>query len=73
MLVRTTWKVRALLWVVNEHDEDITVVVAKYRPNRLLKAAGIDTSATSGGLSYEAATPRRRNANRGSLLIVNSK
>ncbi|KZL69873.1 hypothetical protein CI238_10755, partial [Colletotrichum incanum] len=54
-LVRTLRKVPAFLWVVNEHDEEITVVVAKYRPNRLLKGVGINASATGGGLNYETA------------------
>ncbi len=42
----------ACVWVVNQHSEEITVVVSKYRPNRLLSGVDISASGTGAGASY---------------------
>lgn len=41
------------VWVINEHDESITVVVSKYRPNRLLIAGGLSKFSTGAGFNFE--------------------
>jgi hypothetical protein len=41
--------------VINEHDQQIKVVVSKFKPKRLLTAAGINASTTGAGLNYETA------------------
>jgi hypothetical protein len=51
-MVRTVQKIPACVWVVNQHTEEITVVVSKYRPNRLLSGGGINASTTGAGLSF---------------------
>lgn len=38
--------------VVNLHDEEITVVVSKYRPDRMVSGIGINASATGAGLDF---------------------
>jgi hypothetical protein len=40
------------VWVINQQVEDITVVVSKYRPNRLLTDGGVSASSTGGGLNF---------------------
>ncbi|RKK67354.1 hypothetical protein BFJ69_g14562 [Fusarium oxysporum] len=44
------------VWVVNRHSEEITVVVSKYRPNRLLSGFGFNASSTGGGANYTTTT-----------------
>ncbi|KAL2128658.1 hypothetical protein VTI74DRAFT_8861 [Chaetomium olivicolor] len=44
------------VWVVNQHSEEITAVVSKYRPNRMLQGAGLSASATGGGANYNTTT-----------------
>ncbi|KAK3317362.1 caspase domain-containing protein [Cercophora scortea] len=38
--------------VTNEHDEPITVVVSKYRPNRMFSGGGVNLSSTGGGVDF---------------------
>ncbi|KAF3484326.1 uncharacterized protein GIQ15_03650 [Arthroderma uncinatum] len=45
-----------LIRVVNQHDEEITVVVSKYRPNRMLSGASVNASATGGGIEFNTTT-----------------
>jgi hypothetical protein len=40
------------VWVVNDHTEQVTVIISKLRPKRRLTGASIDASATGGGLSF---------------------
>ncbi len=44
--------ISACVWVVNQHSEEITVVVSRYRPNRLLSGIDISGSSTGVGASY---------------------
>ncbi|KAJ3455469.1 hypothetical protein MRS44_016951 [Fusarium solani] len=44
------------VWVVNQHSEDITVVVSKYRPSRLLSGFGLSASSTGGGANFSTTT-----------------
>lgn len=46
-IFRTLTRIPPEVWVVNEHTEEIVVVVSKYRPNRLLTGGGLNVS-TSG-------------------------
>lgn len=48
-LARTLKGIPPCVWVINQHDDEITVVVSKYRPNRLLSGVEINLSATGGG------------------------
>jgi len=50
-MIRTMKGIPSCVWVINEHSEEITVVVSKYRPNRLLSGGGIGASATGLDLS----------------------
>ncbi|KAL3429046.1 hypothetical protein BDV09DRAFT_190463 [Aspergillus tetrazonus] len=38
--------------VVNDHDEEITVVVSKYVPNRMLSGVALNTSAMGAGIEF---------------------
>jgi hypothetical protein len=38
--------------VVNQHDEEITVVVSKYAPNRMLSGVALNASATGAGIEF---------------------
>jgi hypothetical protein len=40
------------VWVVNQHNEEITVVVSRYRPDRVLSDMGVNASATGAGLDF---------------------
>ncbi|EKJ71892.1 hypothetical protein FPSE_07895 [Fusarium pseudograminearum CS3096] len=55
-LIRTLKGIPPCVWIINQHDEDITVVVSKYRPNRLLSGAEVNASATGGGLNFSSTT-----------------
>ncbi|KAK4207351.1 caspase domain-containing protein [Rhypophila decipiens] len=52
-MIRTIKHVPPFVWVVNEHADEITVVVSKYRPTRLLSAMGVDANTTGAGLNFE--------------------
>ncbi|KDN64602.1 hypothetical protein CSUB01_12418, partial [Colletotrichum sublineola] len=53
-IVRKAKGIPALVWVVNEHDEDILVVVSKYRPNRMWSSGGVNVSATGAGIDLSS-------------------
>ena len=55
-IARTVQKIPACVWVVNQHTEEITVVVSKYRPNRLFSGGGISASTTGAGLNFTTTT-----------------
>lgn len=42
------------VWVVNEHDEDILVIVSQYRLNRMLTNVGINVSTTGAGVDLSS-------------------
>jgi hypothetical protein len=42
------------VWVVNQHDEDILVVVSKYRPSRMLSSGGITALTMGAGISFSS-------------------
>ncbi|RTE76986.1 hypothetical protein BHE90_008559 [Fusarium euwallaceae] len=44
------------VWVVNRHTEEITVVVSKLRPNRILSAVGVGGSLTGGAVDVSTTT-----------------
>ncbi|KAI0434259.1 hypothetical protein F5Y09DRAFT_265712 [Xylaria sp. FL1042] len=44
------------VWVINQHHEEITVVVSKYRPNRLVTGGEIEISLGGGAVSLNATT-----------------
>lgn len=48
-LARTLKGIPPCVWVRNQHDDEITVVVSKYRPKRLLSGVEVNLSATGGG------------------------
>ncbi|KAF5676180.1 Caspase domain-containing protein [Fusarium heterosporum] len=50
---RTLTGVPSCVWVINEHDQEITVVVAKDGPHRLVTGGGLEASASGGGLNLE--------------------
>ncbi|KAH0829396.1 hypothetical protein FOPE_10150 [Fonsecaea pedrosoi] len=52
-IIRATKGIPPYVWVVNEHDEDIQVVVSKYRPGLSLTSGGVSASATGVGLYFE--------------------
>lgn len=43
------------VWVVDEHDEDILVVVSKYRPNRMLTNGDVTMSTTGASIDFSCA------------------
>lgn len=51
-LSRTVRKIPPCVWVVNEHSEEITVVISKHRPSRLWSGADLNASATGAGLNF---------------------
>ncbi|KAH7232938.1 caspase domain-containing protein [Fusarium tricinctum] len=55
-IVRTFQGVPPCVWVINQHIEEITVVVSRYRPTRLLAEAGVNASAAGGGLNFGTTT-----------------
>ncbi|KAK2051830.1 hypothetical protein LY76DRAFT_688178 [Colletotrichum caudatum] len=52
--IRRAKGIPACVWVVNEHDEDISVVVSKYRPNRMLSSGGVNVSTTGAGIDLSS-------------------
>ncbi|KAL6231301.1 hypothetical protein BDW75DRAFT_47989 [Aspergillus navahoensis] len=42
--------------VVNDHDEEITVVVSKYAPNRMISGVALNASATGAGIEFTTTT-----------------
>lgn len=44
------------IWVINEHTEQITVVVSKLRPSRLWTGSELNASATGGGVTLSMET-----------------
>ncbi|KAK1455753.1 hypothetical protein CMEL01_04513 [Colletotrichum melonis] len=56
-LLRIIKGVPPCVWIINQHDDDITAVVSKYRPNRLLTGADFNVSVTGGGgVGFTSAT-----------------
>ncbi|KAE8354273.1 caspase domain-containing protein [Aspergillus coremiiformis] len=55
-IVRTSRNIPPCIRVVNQHSDEITVVVSKYRPNRLLSEVGINASATGAGVNFGTTT-----------------
>ncbi|KAK8255726.1 caspase domain-containing protein [Phyllosticta capitalensis] len=55
-IIRTATGIPPYVWVVNEHDEDILVVVSKYRPNRMLSGGGVNASTTGAGIDLNSTT-----------------
>ncbi|KAK8244645.1 caspase domain-containing protein [Phyllosticta capitalensis] len=53
-IIRTAKGIPPYVWVVNEHDEDILVVVSKYRPNRMLSGGGVNASTTGAGIDLNS-------------------
>lgn len=51
--IRATKGIPPCVWVINEHDEEITVVVSKYRPNRMLGGGGLNVSTGGAGFNIE--------------------
>ncbi|KAJ0297543.1 hypothetical protein COL516b_010589 [Colletotrichum fioriniae] len=54
-IYRTIKGIPPCVWVVNEHDEEIHVVVSKYRPSRMLTDGGANVSATGVALDFSCA------------------
>ncbi|KAJ5609813.1 hypothetical protein N7528_009079 [Penicillium herquei] len=55
-IARKVKNIPPCVWVVNQHSEEITVVVSKYKPNRLLTGMGLNVSPSGGGLNFETTT-----------------
>ncbi|KAI9927509.1 hypothetical protein ASPWEDRAFT_44856 [Aspergillus wentii DTO 134E9] len=55
-IIRATKNIPPCIWVVNKHTEPITVVVSKYRPNRMLTGIGLNGSATGAGVNFNSST-----------------
>ncbi|KAK2729490.1 hypothetical protein CKAH01_10173 [Colletotrichum kahawae] len=55
-LLRKLKGVPACVWVVNQHDEEITVVVSKHRPCRMLTGFEVNLSTTGGGIGLSQTT-----------------
>lgn len=52
-MIRATIGIPSCVWVINQHEEEITVVVSQYSPNHTLKGVNVEGSATGGGLGFE--------------------
>lgn len=59
------------VWVINQHIEDITVVVSKYRPNRLLTDGGASASSTGGGLNFSATVMPAKSLSMSPVSLIN--
>ncbi|KAI0166689.1 hypothetical protein GGR52DRAFT_555154 [Hypoxylon sp. FL1284] len=55
-IARTIQGAPPCVWVVNQHTEDITVVVSKYQPNRLFTGGDLNVSLTGGGIGFSTTT-----------------
>ncbi|KAK7446454.1 hypothetical protein CaCOL14_010863 [Colletotrichum acutatum] len=55
-IYRTIRSIPPCVWVVNEHNEEIHVVVSKYRPSRMLTDGGANVSATGVALDFSCAS-----------------
>ncbi|KJK67836.1 Caspase domain protein [Aspergillus parasiticus SU-1] len=55
-ILRTSKNIPPCIRVINQHTEEITVVVSKYRPNRMLSDVGINASATGAGINFSTTT-----------------
>ncbi|RSL79939.1 hypothetical protein CEP52_017457 [Fusarium oligoseptatum] len=53
-IIRAAKGIQPFVWVVNEHDEDILVVVSKYRPNMVLSGGGMTVSTTGVGIDFSS-------------------
>ncbi|CAI7599546.1 unnamed protein product [Penicillium pancosmium] len=51
-LSRAMHRTPPCVWVVNEHSEEITVVISQYRPSRLWSGTDLNVSASGPGLSF---------------------
>lgn len=45
-------RVPPCVWVVNEHSEEIIVVISQYRPSRLWSGTDLNASASGAGLGF---------------------
>ncbi len=52
-MFRAMRHVPASVGVINQHTEEIRVVVSKYHPNRQLKGGGLSASNTGMGFNYD--------------------
>jgi hypothetical protein len=55
-LIRLAQGIPSHVHVVNQHSEEITVVVSKYRPDRIISGFGINASTTGAGLDLSTTT-----------------
>ncbi|KAI0855326.1 hypothetical protein F4860DRAFT_519990 [Xylaria cubensis] len=55
-IARTFKGIPPCVWVINQHYEEITVVVSKYRPKRLITGGEIEISLSGGAFSLNATT-----------------
>ncbi|CAM1504859.1 Fc.00g024500.m01.CDS01 [Cosmosporella sp. VM-42] len=51
-ILRTIHNIPPCVWVTNLHVDDITVVVSRYRPSRLLTGVEVNVSPSGGGLGF---------------------
>ena len=51
-LTRVIKGIPPCIWVVNQHTEEITVVVSRYRPSLRFSGGGANASPTGAGLNY---------------------
>lgn len=49
---RFVTRVPPYVWVINQHNEDITVVVKKFSPNRQLSSVKVSASPAGGGVNF---------------------
>ncbi|KAF3491640.1 uncharacterized protein GIQ15_01157 [Arthroderma uncinatum] len=55
-LTRVVRRIPPCVWVVNQHIEEVTVVVSKYHPNRILTGGGINASISGAGIDLSSTT-----------------
>lgn len=55
-MVRAIKSIPPCVWVINQHTEEITVVVSRQRPSRMFAGAGINLSPTGGGVNFDTST-----------------
>jgi hypothetical protein len=51
--IRFVRRIPPYVWVINQHDEDITVMVKKYSPNRQLSCVGMNISPIGAGANFD--------------------
>ncbi|KAH0548312.1 hypothetical protein GP486_007994, partial [Trichoglossum hirsutum] len=55
-VVRLVKRVPLCVWVINEHSEEITVVVSQYAPNRILGSVGASYPTAGGAFGFNTTT-----------------